>query len=295
MFDTDVNEGVEDQGEDTPLDKTETETTEEAKAEPDADSQDNDDADTEGEDKPEGDEPDGETEPEKKPSRASDRIRELSAKAKAAEAENEQLRQQLQQRDDPQQKQDKPQSADGAPVKPNVEDFDIESEGGLDAYFDAQAKYDKELKTFEFDQYLQQREQAKQQEAESKELLANFELRYATNPKFKEDFRQLATLMQDKPIQADPSQLYAGDDLIDIIEHIAADSDLYYEIADMSEQRQYAEFGKLHAQIQSRKSAPKTARQSKAPPPPNHTKANAPAKRNPYSGSDDEFMEARGL
>lgn len=292
-FDTDVNEGVEDHSEDTPLDKTEAETTEEAKAEPDADSQDNDDADTEGEDKPEGDEPDGETEPEKKPSRASDRIRELSAKAKAAEAEAEQLRQQLQQRDDPQQKQDKPQSADGAPVKPNVEDFDLETQ--LDEYFEAQQKYDEQMDEWKFDQRLKQREQAKQQEAESKELLANFESRYATNPKFKEDFRQLATLMQDKPIQADPSQLYAGDDLIDIIEHIAADSDLYYEIADMSEQRQYAEFGKLHAQIQSRKSAPKTARQSKAPPPPNHTKANAPAKRSPYSGSDDEFMEARGL
>lgn len=292
-FDTDVNEGVEDQGEDTPLDKTEAETTEEAKAEPDADSEDNDDADTEGEDKPEGDEPDGETEPEKKPSRASDRIRELSAKAKAAEAEAEQLRQQLQQRDDPQQKQDKPQSADGAPVKPNVEDFDLETQ--LDEYFEAQQKYDEQMDEWKFDQRLKQREQAKQQEAANTEIEGKFKSRFDENPKFKDDFQELATMMQDKPINADPMQLYDIDDALDIVQEIAANPDLYYEIADMSEQRQYAEFGKLHAQIQSRKSAPKTARQSKAPPPPNHTKANAPAKRSPYSGSDDEFMEARGL
>ena len=100
--------------------------------------------------------------------------------------------------------------------------------------------------------------------------------------------------MQDKPVTADPMQLYGIDDALDIVQEIAANPDLYYEIADMTEQRQYAEFGKLHAQIQSRKSAPK-ARQSKAPPPPNHTKANAPIKRNIYSGSDDEFLAARGL
>lgn len=289
-FDTDVNEGVEDHSEDTPLDKTETvaETTDEVKAEPAVDSQDNDDADTKGEDKPEGDEPDGETEPEKKPSRASDRIKQLVAEKKAMEAELEQVRQQSQQ---PKQKQIT--SDDGEPVKPRVEDYDLETQ--LDEYFEALGEYDEKHQDWKLDQRLKQREQSKQQEQRNAEITSTFNERFKANPKFKDDFQQLTKLFEDKPIAADPSELYAGDDLMDILEHIAADQDLYYEIADMPEKRQYAEFGRIHAQIQSRKSAPKTARQSKAPPPPNHTKANAPAKRSPYSGSDDDFLAARGL
>ena len=288
-FDTTVNEGLEDH-EDAPLDKTETESTEEAKAEPDVDDEGQDSAtDNDGDDKPEGDEPDGEAEPEKKGGRASERIKQLIAEKKAQEAEIAELRSQSQQP-----KQGKQSASnDGAPVKPNVEDFDLEND--LDAYFAAQAEYDDKLSDWKLDQRLQQREQSKQQEVANTEIQNNFKTRFDENPKFKEDFEQLATMMQDKPVTADPMQLYGIDDALDIVQEIAANPDLYYEIADMSEQRQYAEFGKLHAQIQSRKSAPKAARQSKAPPPPNHTKANAAMKRDPYKGSDDEVMRARGL
>lgn len=282
-FDTDV---IDDSVDNTPdVEAPDTETAE-AQAEPETE-QPQDDANNDGDEPSEGETPNDESKPDKKPSRASERIQQLVNEKKELEAKYAQLSEQSQQ---PQQKT---QSLDGAPVKPSVEDFDLETQ--LDDYFDAQSKYEEQLDEWKFDQRLKQREQAKQQEAVNTEIQDNFKSRFDTNPKFKEDFEQLATLMQDKPINADPMQLYGIDDALDIVQEIAANPDLYYEIAELSEQRQYAEFGKLHAQIQSRKSAPKANRQSKAPPPPNHTKANAPIKRDIYSGSDDEFLEARGL
>ena len=233
------------------------------------------------------DDSDAEPEPEKKGGRASERIKQLVAEKKAYEAELEQLRQQSQQ---PKQTA----SSDGAPVKPNIEDYDLEN--GLDDYFAAQAEYEEKHQDWKLDQRLQQREQAKQQEQRNAEIVDTFNARFKANPEFKENFQQLSELMQDKPIQADPSELYQGDDLMDILEHVAADHDLYYEIADMPQAKQYAEFGRIHAQIQAKKGGPsKAVRQSKAPPPPNHTQANAPIKKNAYGMSDDDFMRSRGL
>ena len=233
------------------------------------------------------DDSDAEPEPEKKGGRASERIKQLVAEKKAYEAELEQLRQQSQQ---PRQTA----NSDGAPVKPNIEDYDLDTQ--LDDYFAAQAEYEEKHQDWKLDQRLQQREQANQQEQRNAEIVDNFNARFKANPEFKENFQQLSELMQDKPIQADPSELYQGDDLMDILEHVAADHDLYYEIADMPQARQYAEFGRIHAQIQARKGGTsRAARQSKAPPPPNHTQANAPIKKNAYSLSDDDFLRSRGL
>ena len=262
-------------------DEAQAETVETDEVEQDEQTQGNDDADDES-----TDDSDAEPEPEKKGGRASERIKQLVAEKKAYEAELEQLRQQSQQ---PRQAA----NSDGAPVKPNIEDYDLEN--GLDDYFAAQAEYEEKHQDWKLDQRLQQREQAKQQEQRNAEIVDNFNARFKANPEFKENFQQLSELMQDKPIQADPSELYQGDDLMDILEHVAADHDLYYEIADMPQARQYAEFGRIHAQIQARKGTSKAARQSKAPPPPNHTQANAPIKKNAYSLSDDDFLRSRGL
>lgn len=279
---------VEEVSEATP-EPTEAVTDDEAQAEPqeaaddeqDEQTQGNDDADDES-----NDDSDAEPEPEKKGGRASERIKQLVAEKKAYEAELEQLRQQSQQ---PKQTA----NSDGAPVKPNIEDYDLEN--GLDDYFAAQAEYEEKHQDWKLDQRLQQREQAKQQEQRNAEIVDTFNARFKANPEFKENFQQLSELMQDKPIQADPSELYQGDDLMDILEHVAADHDLYYEIAEMPQAKQYAEFGRIHAQIQARKGTSKAARQSKAPPPPNHTQANAPIKRDIYSQSDDDFLRSRGL
>lgn len=269
---------------------TEAVTNDEAQAEPqeadeveqDEPTQGDDDADDES-----NDDSDAEPEPEKKGGRAAERIKQLVAEKKAFEAELEQLRQQSQQ---PKQTA----NSDGAPVKPNIEDYDLEN--GLDDYFAAQAEYEEKHQDWKLDQRLKQREQAKQQEQRNAEIVDTFNARFKANPEFKENFQQLSELMQDKPIQADPSELYQGDDLMDILEHVAADHDLYYEIADMPQAKQYAEFGRIHAQIQARKGGQsKAVRQSKAPPPPNHTNANAPIKKNAYSMSDDDFMRSRGL
>ncbi|MGP5174400.1 hypothetical protein [Psychrobacter immobilis] len=263
-------------------DEAQAETIETDEVEQDEQTQGNDDADDES-----NDESDAEPEPEKKGGRASERIKQLVAEKKAFEAELEQLRQQSQQ---PKQTA----NSDGAPVKPNIEDYDLEN--GLDDYFAAQAEYEEKHQDWKLDQRLQQREQAKQQEQRNAEIVDTFNARFKANPEFKENFQQLSELMQDKPIQADPSELYQGDDLMDILEHVAADHDLYYEIADMPQAKQYAEFGRINAQIQAKKGGTsKAARQSKAPPPPNHTQANAPIKKNAYSMSDDDFMRSRGL
>ena len=284
-FDTTVEEVSEATPEPTEAvehDEAQAEPVETDEVEQDEPTQGNDDAD----DEP-NDDSDAEPEPERKGGRASERIKQLVAEKKAYEAELEQLRQQSQQ---PKQTA----NSDGAPVKPNIEDFDLDTQ--LDDYFAAQAEYEEKHQDWKLDQRLKQREQAKQQEQRNAEIVDNFNARFKANPEFKENFQQLAELMQDKPIQADPSELYQGDDLMDILEHVAADHDLYYEIADMPQAKQYAEFGRIHAQIQARKGGQsKAVRQSKAPPPPNHTNANAPIKKNAYSMSDDDFMRSRGL
>lgn len=265
-------------------DEAQAETVETDEVEQDEQTQGDDDADDKSNDESDA-EP--EPEPEKKGGRASERIKQLVAEKKAYEAELEQLRQQSQQ---PKQTA----NSDGAPVKPNIEDYDLEN--GLDDYFAAQAEYEEKHQDWKLDQRLQQREQAKQQEQRNAEIVDTFNARFKANPEFKENFQQLSELMQDKPIQADPSELYQGDDLMDILEHVAADHDLYYELADMPQAKQYAEFGRIHAQIQAKKGgSSKAARQSKAPPPPNHTNANAPIKRDIYSQSDDDFLRSRGL
>lgn len=229
-------------------------------------------------------------EPDSKPKKgAAARIQQLVAEKKAAEAELERLRQE---KSEPKQSV----SPDGAPQPPAVENFDLDTEEGLDQYFKAQSEYEEKLEDWKFDQKLQQREVVKLQQQREQEITNQFKQRFDTNPKFRQDFEQLTTLMQDKPINADPSQLYQGEELMDLLEEVAASPDLYYEIASLPEQAQYAKFGEIQASIKARKSpGNKNIRQSRAPRPPNHTKSNAPIARSDYDKSDDDFLAARGL
>lgn len=229
-------------------------------------------------------------EPDSKPKKgAAARIQQLVAEKKAAEAELERLRQE---KSEPKQSA----SPDGAPQPPAVESFDLDTEEGLDQYFKAQSEYEEKLEDWKFDQKLQQREVAKLQQQREQEITNQFKQRFDANPKFRQDFEQLTTLMQDKPINADPSQLYQGEELMDLLEEVAASPDLYYEIASLPEQAQYAKFGEIQASIKARKlPGNKNIRQSRAPRPPNHTKSNAPIARSDYDKSDDDFLAARGL
>lgn len=229
-------------------------------------------------------------EPDSKPKKgAAARIQQLVAEKKAAEAELERLRQE---KSEPKQVA----SPDGAPQAPSIDDFDLNTEEGLDEYFKAQSEYEDKLEDWKFDQKLQQREVAKLQQQREQEITNQFKQRFDNNPKFKQDFEQLTTLMQDKPINADPSQLYQGEELMDLLEEVAASPDLYYEIASLPMQAQYAKFGEIQASIKARKSpGNKNIRQSRAPRPPNHTKSNAPITRSDYDKSDDDFLAARGL
>lgn len=284
-FDTEL---VDDSVETTDAPETPETETEDAQAEPEPDNQDAE-QDEQPEQPDDGEADNAEPEPEKK-SRASDRIKQLVEERNAAKAELEQLRQQSQQ---PQQKQTT--GDDGAPAKPNIDDFDLDSQDGLDAYFAAQQEYDEKLSDYKLDQRLQQREQAKQQAQHQEQVMNDFKQAFEADPDFKNNFAELQTWMQDKPVTADPSQLYQGQDLMDVLAAVAADADLYYELADMTETQQYAKYGQIHAQTQARKQSKPSVKASKAPPPPNHTKANAPIKRDIYDSSDDEFLEARGL
>ena len=229
-------------------------------------------------------------EPDSKPKKgAAARIQQLVAEKKATEAELERLRQE---KSEPKQSV----SPDGAPQPPVVENFDLDTEEGLDQYFKAQSEYEEKLEDWKFDQKLQQREAAKLQQQREQEITNQFKQRFDANPKFRQDFEQLTTLMQDKPINADPSQLYQGEELMDLLEEVAASPDLYYEIASLPEQAQYAKFGEIQASIKARKlPGNKNIRQSRAPRPPNHTKSNAPIARSDYDKSDDDFLAARGL
>lgn len=229
-------------------------------------------------------------EPDSKPKKgAAARIQQLVAEKKAAEAELERLRQE---KSEPKQSV----SPDGAPQPPAVENFDLDTDEGLDQYFKAQSEYEEKLEDWKLDQKLQQREAAKLQQQREQEITNQFKQRFDANPKFRQDFEQLTTLMQDKPINADPSQLYQGEELMDLLEEVAASPDLYYEIASLPEQAQYAKFGEIQASIKARKSpGNKNIRQSRAPRPPNHTKSNAPIARSDYDKSDDDFLAARGL
>lgn len=247
---------------------------------------------TQGPEQAEADEVEDEAqdEPDSKPKKgAAARIQQLVAEKKAAEAELERLRQE---KSEPKQSV----SPDGAPQPPVVENFDLDTEEGLDQYFKAQSEYEEKLEDWKFDQKLQQREAAKLQQQREQEITNQFKQRFDANPKFRQDFEQLTTLMQDKPINADPSQLYQGEELMDLLEEVAASPDLYYEIASLPMQAQYAKFGEIQASIKARKSpGNKNIRQSRAPRPPNHTKSNAPIARSDYDKSDDDFLAARGL
>lgn len=288
-FDTTVEEASEapepteavehDEAQAEPVETDEVEQDEQTQGDDDADDESNDESDAE-----------PEPEPEKKGGRASERIKQLVAEKKAFEAELEKLRQQSQQPQQPRQTA----NSDGAPVKPNIEDYDLDN--GLDDYFAAQAEYEEKHQDWKLDQRLQQREQAKQQEQRQQQTMSDFKQAFDADPDFKANFAELQTWVADKPIEADPSELYQGKELMDVLAVIAGDADLYYELADMTETQQYAKYGQIYAQTQAKKGkAPIGAKVSKAPKPPNHTNANAPIKRDIYSQSDDDFLRSRGL
>ncbi len=190
---------------------------------------------------------------------------------------------------------------DGSPVAPILDDFDIETEEGLNAYFQAQAEYEQEYSVWQTEQQYQQFAQrfAEEQEAKQREqqISQQFEQAFKANPKFKEDFTNLQKWATEKPVKADPSSLYQGQDLMDILAEVASSADTYYQLAGMSEQQQYAKFGEIHARVQARKQQTNNQGQgfTKAPKPPTHGGSTAPTKRSEYDMSDDEFLEARGL
>lgn len=238
-----------------------------------------------------------ESEPDK-PSRASERIKQLVDERNRERTEAEQLRAELERLKQAEQTAPKTpptESADGRPLPPDIDGFDIETEEGLQAYFEQHAKYDQQLKIWEIDQRLNERERARQQAEHERQMQDEFAKAFERHPKFKQDFANLHTWMQDKPVTADPSVLYQGEELMDLLAEVASDADLYYELAGMSEQQQYAKYGQIQASIQSRKTKTSAVRTTKAPPPPNHTKSNAPIKREMHKLSDDDFLAARGL
>ena len=244
----------------------------------------------EGENTDEGDD----AEKPQKPSRAQDRIRQLVDERKALEAklakyENEQ------------------NTADSNPDNgftddggPDITQFDITTDEGIAEYLQACDEYSIEKAV---NDRIAAREKEAEAEAKTQQLTADYQRAFERNPNFKENMADLMAWIEDKPVAADPSLVLQGDDLMGVIEEIAGNSDLYYRLAEMTETQQYAEYGKIHARLSVSKEAPTSAEnnqgaqrvKSSAPKPPQHTKSNAPTKRNPYAVSDDDFLASRGL
>ncbi len=180
--------------------------------------------------------------------------------------------------------------------EPDPTQFDFGTQEGVDAYFQASEQYRQHIEQQKQEQLYQEFVQRQQAEQTEKQIMADFQAKASADPKFKEDFKNFQEWMGDKPLAADISQLYQGADLVDVIAEIAGNADLYYELAGMSEQQQYAKYGEIHTVIQSRKqSQTPPQKHTKAPKPANHGGTNAPVKRSEYDMSDDEFLRARGL
>lgn len=246
-----------------------------------------------------GDGTDGEGEggePEQKPSRARDRIKQLVDERKELEAKLAKYENATDPADNT--------TAEGSYTDtggPDITQYDISSDEGINEYLKACDDYaiDKAV-----NEKIAIRDRELSEATKTQQLTDEYTRAFERNPQFKDDMSNLVAWMDDKPVTADPSLVLQGADLMDVIAEVAGNSDLYYQLADMTETQQYAEYGKIHARLRrempddvNESAPPKNANRVKtgAPKPPNHTKGNAPTKRNPYAVSDDDFLASRGL
>ena len=238
------------------------------------------------ENQPEGEQSEGEKQDEqpKPKSRAEQRIAELVAERNAERQRAAELEAKLNQ---PQQSK----SNDGAPAAPNIDDFDLSTDNGLNDWLKAQADYDEQAKRYEFEKFINERETQKQQAERQSQIENDFKQAFERNPQFKDNFAQLIERHEHTPLAVDPSQVFSGQELMDVLDTLATDEELYFELAGLSQAQQLMKLGAIQAGLKARGNTPPPV--TKAPTPPNHTKQSAPITRSPDDMSMDEFMKWR--
>lgn len=235
-----------------------------------------------------GEQTEGEKQDEqpKPKSRAEQRIAELVAERNAERQRAAELEAKLNQ---PQ----RPKSNDGAPVAPSLDDFDLSTEDGINEWLKAQADYDEQAKRYEFEKFINERETQKQQAERQAQIENDFKQAFDKNPQFKDNFVKLIERHEHTPLAVDPSQVFSGQELMDVLDTLATDEELYFELAGLSQAQQLMKLGAIQAGLKTRGNTPPPV--SKAPTPPNHTKQTAPITRDVYDLSDSDFLKKRGL
>ncbi len=225
--------------------------------------------------------------PEQKPkSRAEQRIAELVAERNAERQRAAELEAKLNQ---PQQKT----ASDGQPVPPNMDDFDLSTDDGLDAWLQAQSDYDTEVERYKIEQVLNERENKQRQAEQQAQIENDFKQAFERNPQFKDNFGRLIQRYAHTPLNIDPSQVFHGQELMGVLDTLATDEELYYELAAMTETQALMRLGEVRATMRMKQNKPDAVVKSNAPKPPTHTSANAPITRSPDNMSMDEFVKWR--
>lgn len=222
-----------------------------------------------------------------KKSRAEQRIAELVAERNAERQRVAELEEKLQ-------NTNRLKSNTGEPVEPDIDDFDLNSEAGIDEWLQARNNYEREKERYHLRQLLDEERQLKQQVEHQARLESDFKQAFERNPQFKDNFARLVARFEHTPISIDPSEVFNGQELMDVLDTLATDEELYYELAGMNQTQALMRLGVLQATMRIGKQS-NMVKRSNAPNPPNHTKANAPIARDPYEMSDKDFLKSRGL
>ncbi|MFW2078826.1 hypothetical protein ACG94X_14115 [Acinetobacter sp. ULE_I010] len=94
------------------------------------------------------------------------------------------------------------------------------------------------------------------------------------------------------PEQISIAVLDLGEDAPAVLYQIGKDPADFIDLLNMSPLQQMMKLGEVRASL---KNAPKLPKISNAPPPVNPPKGGANSKKDPYKGSDDEFLRSRGI
>lgn len=172
---------------------------------------------------------------------------------------------------------------------PNLDDFDLDTDEGLAGWLKAQEDYEKQAELDRLEELMQEREKRIKEQQRQVELENQFKNAFENRPNFKENFGNLIKRHEQTPFPVDVSEVFDGDELIDVLEMLASDENLYNELAGLSEKKALLRLGALQASKRT------VVSKSNAPKPPSHTKSNGSIKTDIHQLSDDEFFAARGL
>lgn len=173
-------------------------------------------------------------------------------------------------------------------AEPQLHEFD-----SIDDYAKAIREYQSELAKKEYhDQYEQQRIEQMRQAQSVKIDAAETEF-LKTNPDYNNVVSNLVNLTGGQlPEELSVAVLELGSDAPAVLYEMAKDPADVAELLDMSPTQQLMKLGEIRATL---KNSPKTPIIPNTPAPVSPAKGVTNSKKDPYKGSDDEFLRSRGL